>query len=120
MLSIKCSRLMDNLEHRRKSRTILETGSTVHTKCKGQLKVFSCSVVKLDNRFLVNSLISDVLVSCVSGSEVWHPICKQAAKAEKKLKVKQSWGEVRNRILAIMIAVPTLLMSWKSYLTKQV
>lgn len=24
---------------------------------------------------------------CVAGSEVWHPICKQAARAEKKLKV---------------------------------
>lgn len=24
---------------------------------------------------------------CLAGSEVWHPICKQAARAEKKLKV---------------------------------
>ncbi|KGL80245.1 Actin-binding LIM protein 3, partial [Tinamus guttatus] len=27
---------------------------------------------------------------CISGSEVWHPICKQAARAEKKLKHRRT------------------------------
>lgn len=30
---------------------------------------------------------AQTLSLCTSGSEVWHPICKQAARAEKKLKV---------------------------------
>lgn len=30
-----------------------------------------------------------LLFSWPPGSEVWHPICKQAARAEKKLKVSK-------------------------------
>lgn len=30
---------------------------------------------------------------CLAGSEVWHPICKQAARAEKKLKVGSRGGD---------------------------
>lgn len=52
---------------------------------------------------------AQTLSLCTSGSEVWHPICKQAARAEKKLKVG---GKVRGLSQRWHIPGNATLESW--------